>query len=298
VGTTRDVVLAAGGVVWRPDERGVAVAVVHRPRYDDWSLPKGKRRSGEHLVATARREVAEETGQWTRLGRSLGSSRYDVTVRGVRTAKQVVWWSMRSIDEREVSGFEVDEVRWLPPEQATELLTHGHEVEVVRCFMAGPPEPPVVLLVRHASAGTKRRWNGDDDLRPLDATGRAQAAALADLLTAFAPTRIAAAPPVRCLQTVVPLAERLQLPVRIRPLLGELAHARDPAASAGAVRRLADCPASVACSQGGLIADVLADSDCGHEGPGRPPVRKASVWVLAFDGDRTLPAAYLSSPSG
>ncbi len=296
MGTTRDVVLAAGGVVWRPDDGGVAVAVVHRPRYNDWSLPKGKRRSGEHLVATARREVAEETGQRTRLGRSLGSSLYDVLVKGERTPKQVVWWSMRSVGEQPASGSEVDEVRWLPPDQAAELMSHGHEIEVVHRFLDGPPEPPIVLLVRHATAGSRQRRSGDDDLRPLDATGRAQAAALADMLTAFGPTRVVAAPPVRCLQTVLPLAERLQLPVRVEPLLGEHAHARDPAASARAVRREAVGPAGVACSQGGLIPDVLAALEHRGAGPRRPPARKASVWVLAFDGDRALPAAYLSSP--
>lgn len=295
MGKARDAVRAAGGVLWRPEEHGVEMAVVHRPCYDDWSLPKGKRRSGEHLVATARREVAEETGRWTRVGRSLGSSRYDVLVKGVRTPKQVAWWAMRSIGEHDVAASEVDEVRWLPPQRAMELMSHEHEIEVVRRFTACPPEPPLVLLVRHGSAGTRERWVGDDDLRPVDATGLAQSAALANLLAAFGPSRIASAPPVRCLQTVLPLAERLQLPVRVQPLLGEHAHARDPAASAGVVRRLADCPATVACSQGGLIPDVVAA--LAAAGPGRPKARKASVWVLAFDGDRALPAAYLSRPS-
>jgi 8-oxo-dGTP pyrophosphatase MutT (NUDIX family) len=290
-------VLAAGGVVWRPDGVGVDVAVVHRPRYDDWSLPKGKRRAGEHLVATALREVVEETGQRTRLGRSLGSSRYDVLVKGLRTPKHVAWWSMRSTGEQDLAGPEVDEVRWLPPDQATELLSHRHEVEVVLEFLDAPPAPPLVLLVRHAAAGSRERWAGEDDLRPLDEAGLAQAAALADVLAAFGPTRVLAAPPLRCVQTVLPLASRLQLPVRIEPAIGERAHARAAtAASADAVRRLAGCPASVACSQGGLIPDVVAALQVGGAGVRRPPARKGSVWVLAFDGDRVLPAAYLASP--
>jgi 8-oxo-dGTP pyrophosphatase MutT (NUDIX family) len=296
VGTTPAVVQAAGGVVWRPREGGVAVAVVHRPRYDDWSLPKGKRRPGEHLLGTARREVAEETGQGTRLGRSLGSSRYPVLVKGVRTPKQVLWWSMRSTGEQPMSGSEVDEVRWLAPQDAIGLLTHRHEVEVMRRFLDGPLEPSMVLLVRHASAGSRKRWSGDDDLRPLDAAGRAQAVALGEVLAAFDPARIVAAPPLRCLQTVLPLAERLQLPVRVEPLLAERAHARNPVASPGAVRRQADSPASVACSQGGLIPDALSALGHGCAGSRRPSARKASVWILAFDGDRALPAAYVSSP--
>ena len=119
---------AAGGVVWRradgvDGEAGVEVAVIHRPRYDDWSLPKGKVGSGESELEAAVREILEETGVHVRVGRPLGVTRYTKeTVSGSRP-KVVRWWAMRA----EGGGFsptrEVDELVWLPPADAAGRLT-------------------------------------------------------------------------------------------------------------------------------------------------------------------------------
>src|ERR687895_2748251 len=108
---------AAGGVLWRPtsDNDGqVEVAVIHRPRYDDWSLPKGKLAPGEPTLDGAVREVLEETGYRVRVGRPLGETRY-LKVSGEEERLKIVrWWAM----EAEAGGFspsrEVDELRWLP----------------------------------------------------------------------------------------------------------------------------------------------------------------------------------------
>ena len=286
---------AAGGVVWRPAGAAVVIAVVHRPRYDDWSLPKGKRHPGEHLVATARREVAEETGELTTVGRPLGSSRYPVLVKGRRTPKEVAWWAMESRGRQPGEGSEVDEVRWVSPQHATGLLTYRHEVDVVRRFTAGPPRPAVVLLVRHARTGSRRRAR-DDDQRTLDSTGEAQARALADVLLAFGPTRVVSAPSSRCVQTVLPLAARLDLPVRLDPRLGDRAVRSPVTTSADVVRRQALAPASVLCGHGAFIRHAVATLHDVQADRERLLAGKGSTWVLALHEGHVLSAAYLPRP--
>ncbi len=116
---------AAGGVVRRVDADGVArVLVVHRPRYDDWSLPKGKVDHGETDEECALREVEEETGLRCTLGRELASTRY--TDRKGRS-KQVRYWAMEVVGGAFAPNDEVDEVRWLPAAEASALLTYDHD---------------------------------------------------------------------------------------------------------------------------------------------------------------------------
>ncbi len=282
---------AAGGIVWRRAANGLELAVVHRPRYDDWSLPKGKAEPGEHPVQTALREVAEETGQRTLVGRPLGASGYDVLVDGALTGKTVRWYAMAVVGDGPSTGDDVDDVRWVAPAAAKDLLTAGRDVDVVARFLTGPPDPELALLVRHAKAGHA----GDvparhDDLRPLVPDGEAQSRALAPVLAAFAPSRVLAAPVRRCEQTVAPLAALLQLAVESEPVLGEAHHARHPDVARTWVPAAAGRPSVVLCSQGGLIPDVVRALDPGQPDPA---VRKASVWVLAFTKGRLLSADLL-----
>jgi 8-oxo-dGTP pyrophosphatase MutT (NUDIX family) len=116
-------VRAAGGVVLR-GHPAAEVAVVHRPRYDDWSLPKGKLEAGESFEQAALREIEEETGWRCRLGRRLG----DRTYRDQKGRDKLVrWFLMEPLEGRFEPGEEVDEMRWLPLAEAIELLDYEHE---------------------------------------------------------------------------------------------------------------------------------------------------------------------------
>jgi 8-oxo-dGTP pyrophosphatase MutT (NUDIX family) len=129
-----DRIEAAGGVVVR-DGR---LALVHRPRYDDWTLPKGKLDPGETFEDAALREVAEETGLLCRLGRELPEIHYDVRGR----PKVVRYWLMEVADETPfVPGEEVDEIRWVEPTEALALLTYDRDKDVVAGVGALPPTP-------------------------------------------------------------------------------------------------------------------------------------------------------------
>ncbi|MFN2609082.1 MAG: NUDIX hydrolase [Acidimicrobiales bacterium] len=127
------VVEAAGGLVWRQGTAGVEVLLVHRPRYDDWSLPKGKLDDGEQFPAAALREVEEETGLRCALGREVAGTRY----RDRHGRPKVVrYWEMRPVEGRFVPSDEVDEVRWLPLAGAAALLSYPRDADVLRSLPA------------------------------------------------------------------------------------------------------------------------------------------------------------------
>ena len=268
-------VRAGGGVVWRRDGGELQLALVHRPRYDDWSLPKGKARRGEGDLAAAVREVGEEIGSRVAVSRRLRPVSYDVDGAG----KVVGYWVMRHLDGSFTPNDEVDEITWVTPQTARKQLTYELDRSVLADFAAQPVPDRVVVLVRHAKAGKRSEWRGDDDERPLEPAGVAQAERLVGLLSCFAPERIVSAEPVRCVQTVRPLGKRLDLDVRIDPLFGDESYLIRPRATEEALLELAAGPdeVTVVASQGTTIPGLV-------ERFGRDvrsaDTRKAAVWVL------------------
>ncbi len=293
--TSAEPILAAGAVLWRraPDA-GVVVAVVHRPRYDDWSFPKGKLEPGEPQALAAVREVAEETGFDVMLGRHLAVTSY----RSDDRPKLVDYWAARVLGGEFTVNVEVDELRWVSPAQATTLLSYNYDVEVLERFMALSTDTSTVLVVRHAKAGSRKRFDGDDRLRPLEEEGRQQARALVPLLRAFGATGVHAANLVRCVQTVQPLADALGVPVCSEPALSDDAFAAEPDRACrrlAAIATSADTP--VLCSQGNAIPALmgwLAERDGVELPPSRN--RKASTWVLSVHAGHVVAIDHLDAP--
>ncbi|MFH5209617.1 NUDIX domain-containing protein [Antrihabitans sp. NCIMB 15449] len=292
-------IFAAGAVLWRrseADPADIEVALIHRPRYDDWSFPKGKIEPGETSIVAAVREVAEETGVNVRLGRHLDRITYPVP--GHRKLKRVDYWAAEGIDGLFVANDEVDEVKWLPVSDAMHAVSYPMDRRVLRSFSRKPADTSTVLIVRHARAGRSARYKGDDRLRPLDKVGRTQADALAPQLLAFGATHLHSADRVRCTQTVQPLADLVGAEIRLEPGLSEEGYADDRENGRNRARRIAGKDGvRVICSQGKVIPDLLrwwADRD----GIKLPPARnrKGSMWVLSLSDGVLVAADHIDSP--
>jgi 8-oxo-(d)GTP phosphatase len=288
MGEGEDITRAAGAVLWRHDGVGIEIAVIHRPRYDDWSFPKGKLKSGEHILLCAVREVEEETGVRPRLGRRLPARTY---LKGGRS-KRVDYWAATGEDHGFVPGDEVDRVEWLPVSYAEQRLTYTHDIDLLREFDAGPRYTTPLIILRHGSAGDKESWPGDDALRPLDARGRAEADQLADLLSAFGPLRVISSATARCVSTVLPYALRSGARLTTEPPLTMDAEPPNLAEARALMLDLVrDRTPAVVCTHGEIVADLITAlcKELGEKRPDDPALRKSSFWVVHV-GDNEIAA--------
>lgn len=211
-------VRAAGVVTFRP---GREVLLVHRPKYDDWSFPKGKLERWEHPTAAAVREVAEETGLHVRLGPPLPDQRYPTG----RRMKTVHYWTGRAVADDDVSHYrpndEIDDVRWVPVAEAAGLLTYEFDRETLEHAKAVRRKTHALVILRHAVARSRRTWRGDDRDRPLLRTGEAQADRLVPVLAAYDAAAVVSSASRRCVQTVQPYVETTGYELDTRKRLSE-----------------------------------------------------------------------------
>ncbi len=221
------VVLAAGAVVWRRRSGGtkgaLEVLVAHRPRYDDWSFPKGKADVGERVAETAVRELEEETGQRVRLGVPLDVVGY--VVNGGH--KRVSYWSAKVVGREQpfVPNDEVDEIAWVSPKAAQALLSHETDRRVLDRFVDAAIDRShktrTLVVVRHGKAVPRDDFVGDDLDRPLTDLGREQALGLRGVLAAYGVRHVVSSPALRCTQTVEPYADTLGTFLEVDERLGE-----------------------------------------------------------------------------
>ena len=286
--STEPTILAAGGVVRRLNEDTPQVLLVHRDRYDDWSFPKGKHEPGETLKETAVREVREEAGIDVRAERELASVSYRVKGH----PKTVTYWLMAwTRDTPEIKDNEVDAVRWCSLAEAETLLTYDHDRPLLAAI---DPEtrPGRVWVVRHAKAGSRTRFPGNDVERPLPEAGRRQAAGIAQALAEQPVGAIVSSPYLRCLETVASLGARLELPVMTDHGLAE-------GQPTDALHRWLCRPEPhVLCTHGDLLEELLRDLACaGVIDPNDTELlAKGSVWRLDTVGGQVASAHYTPPP--
>lgn len=279
---------AAGGVVLRTHrKRGLQVLIAHRPKYRDWTLPKGKLDKGEDDVGAALREVWEETGFRCLPFERHGLSSYRVNGK----AKHVAWYTMEVLEGRFEPNEEVDEIRWVTLEQAERELTYRAD----RLHVAGvsddwAPNHPMMYVVRHAHAGERSEWDGDDADRPLSDRGRRQAKAISKALRHLGITRLISSPTARCVETLEPLAAKLGLEVETH---WSLAEGASPKATAALLSGLSGRRAAVS-SHGDVIPaalELLAERGMElHDGF---DCKKGSVWALRPDRTHFTDAWYV-----
>lgn len=284
---------AAGTVLWRPATAGVELALVHRPKYDDWSFPKGKLLAGEHPLLAARRETAEETGQHIVLGRRLPTQRYLVNGR----RKRVRFWSARGIDGGVFEPTsEIDRLVWLSPREARQRLSYAHDAELVRAFEAAPVNTVPVTLLRHASAMARARWTGDDQRRPLSPAGHEQARLIARLYPCFGEQRLLSSPALRCLQTIEELAHD-DASVTREPTLTEEAYAQAPQRAVTLMREVLRAGrGTLVCTHRPLLPTLYATAVAGtHVRQSRSPLAAGDGFVLHVHRGQVVAADRLKS---
>ncbi len=237
-------VTAAGAIPWRLNSATkdrLEVLLIHRPRYDDWSWPKGKLDPGETVPECASREVAEEIGLNAPLGIPLPPIHYHVPA----GLKVVHYWAVE-VDGPAVvpDGKEVDSVMWCSPEKAARLLSNPSDVTPLEHLVAAHKRGELatwpLLVVRHAKAKPRSSWTKAEGDRPLAATGMRQAQSVGRLLHAWKPARIVTSPWLRCVATIAPYAKAADAKVKLNESLTEHRHGRHPHKTAAVVEALFD----------------------------------------------------------
>ncbi len=204
-------VVAAGAVVSQPGPR---VLLVHRPKYDDWSFPKGKLDPGEHMLGAAVREVEEETGLTVRLGPPLSDQHYQTGDSRSRH-KVVHYWVARPVGDPDLSTYatnsEIDALAWVPVEEACEQLTYPHDRDTLAEYLAVRRRSTPLIVLRH----------GEAHGRSLTAAGREQAESLVPMLAAYGVQRILSSSRRRCWSTLSPFSEAHDVDLEVTDVLRE-----------------------------------------------------------------------------
>lgn len=254
-------VRAAGTLPWRVTDGRLQVALVHRPRYDDWAWPKGKLDRGETPVRAAVRETLEETGLQVRAGLPLPGATYRVG----SSAKNVDYWSASVVADTGTgpqSAHEVDALVWTGLEDAVSRLTYARDAvqlaTLARAHREGTLDTWPLLLVRHAHAKPRSGWKPPDPERPLDTTGRRRARTLEPILASYRPLKALTSPSVRCRDTVAPWAESHGIELADKRGLSEEGHAARPDRAARHLRQALDrAQPVVLCTHGPVLPDLL-----------------------------------------
>lgn len=255
-------ILAAGALCWRIRRSELEVLVIHRPRYDDWSFPKGKLDEGETLPECAVREVREEIGLKVRLGMPLPITRYSVgKARGAKNGnggtaggagnggngnggkdKAVWYWAAQVAEGTPVpDGDEVDETAWVSVERARQMLTNRGDVppldELERLHEDRRLHTLPFIVLRHAKAKPRSSWSRAESERPLAATGKRQARAVERLLICWRPRHLESSPWKRCAETIAPYVKAHRNRATYRKSLTEKRAEAHPERSRARVRR-------------------------------------------------------------
>jgi phosphohistidine phosphatase SixA/8-oxo-dGTP pyrophosphatase MutT (NUDIX family) len=254
---TPEIIQAAGAVLWRKNSANdLEIALVHRPRYDDWSLPKGKLEAGESPIACAYREVLEETGVSGIFGPEIGQATYDV----VEGQKTVRYWSAQasevSLGQPDLA--EIDQIAWLSSSAVKKKLTRKDDRKIVEFFLEYGTDTTPLIMLRHAKAVKRDEWNGDDGDRPLDIVGQRQAKQLLSSLLPYSIQEVHSSAAIRCLETVGPLVHSLGLQTRVSEDLSEYGYAREKDLAHEYVQELVNRNVStLVCSHNPIIPKLV-----------------------------------------
>ncbi|WP_341973894.1 NUDIX hydrolase [Microbacterium sp. LWO13-1.2] len=264
--TVEKAVYAAGAVVWRIVDGKLRILLIHRTKYRDVTLPKGKVDPGEMLAETAVREVHEETGIRVSLGVPVGVSRYHLA----STKQKVVhyWAAEATEDAIRASTFvpnrEIAAIEWVSVKKARARLSYPVDLEILDFFDNlvddGVLHTFPIVALRHAKALSRSEWDGADAARPLSERGRHQAKSIVGPLRAFGIRKIVTSDAVRCVDTVKPLAKSLERKAVRTEQISQDAWEDGTADLRSIVgRRVRSGKPAVLCSHGPVLPGLLAE---------------------------------------
>lgn len=291
-------ITAAGGIVFDTIDGKRRLLVIHRPSYDDWSLPKGKHDDdNESDEEAALREIEEETGVVGRIVSKLTDIEYTTSN---DNAKRVTYFGVRAVKTPKFRpNSEVDRVEWLSTKAALKKLTYRHDRRLVeRNPIKHLDALGQVHLVRHAAAGDRFKWKGDDRLRPLTKKGVAQSEAIADFMAPRLASSILSSPYVRCVETAEPLASRLGMKVEPAEFLEEGSRGR------GLLDHIEERPGAelVMVSHGDVIPAIIDKLSsrgvplASNDPTGVLDCKKGSIWTLNTEKGVVTSAVYQPPP--
>jgi 8-oxo-dGTP diphosphatase len=247
---------AAGAVLWRKsDISQLEIAVIHRPRYDDWSLPKGKVESGESHISAGYREIQEETGYESTFGPEIGTVVYKLE----GAPKEVRYWAAAAtLKTGTPNPQEVDEVLWLEPKKAKEKLSNKDDRAIVDFFLEFGVDTFPIILLRHAKALKRTEWDGDDGDRPLEHRGQLQAKRLLPIYLPYGISEVHTSDALRCIETIDLMTRLIEKTAIFSADLSEYGYAKDKEAPLDYVQDLMDRGISaIVCSHNPIIPKVV-----------------------------------------
>lgn len=263
---TDTAVYAAGAIVWRLVDDKLRVLLIHRTKYRDVTLPKGKVDPGEMLAQTAVREVHEETGIRVALGVPVGVSRYWMRP---KRQKVVHYWAAEATDaairaSTFVPNSEISGLEWVSVKKARKHLSYPVDVEILDSFCRlvddGVLRTFPLIALRHAKAVSRHDWEGADAERPLTPRGQAQAKTIVGALRAFGVRRIVTSDAERCQRTIAPLAKKLSHAPRVTAQISQDAFEAGTADVRAVVgRRVRSRKAAVLCSHRPVLPGILSE---------------------------------------
>ena len=291
------IILAAGALVWRKSkEKKIEIAVIHRPKYNDWTIPKGKVELNESSIACAYREVIEETSLETEFGMYLGEVKYQ----SLDGPKQVSFWSAQVVKENTFTpNSEVDAIKWVEAAKAAKFLSLESDKEILSKFNKLKYESKPLVLLRHAKALSRDEWQGDDDDRPLDSLGQMQAKRLLSIYQAFNLEQIHTSDAIRCYDTVEPMAKALGLRLEVSNNLSESAFKKDKEDAFDYARDLIKSDKrALLCSHNPILPKVLnkltkkSDVESDEE-----KLYPADAWVIHRIGKEIIQIDRIDAPT-
>ena len=288
---------ASGLLLWREREAlNVEVALVHRPRYDDWTFPKGKAEPGESYLQTAFRECLEETGITPILGQYLGEVEY----RAEGEKKRVFYWIAKAGDNATTfePNEEVDKIEWMSVKEARHFLTYEEDRDLLRKFIKSERHSHSMIFLRHAKAVKRDEWFGEDADRPLSHLGQMQAARLGANLRAYGVHEIHTSDAIRCLDTSRTLAQSIHVEVKSSNLLSEDYYERDDNAASEYIDFLLNFNRNiVVCGHNPIFNDMLRAFENGKEfSKSLEKLSPADSWVIHHIGRRITAVDSIPAP--